>query len=221
MVKKVLIILSILSIILLSACKSNKRKNTGKVPESTTESTTESITGSITESSITDNSSENILESIPESSVNNSVVSSEKAETQSSFSETVSVHTPTDLEQQALDIINRYRKEAGLNTLEYNGIYYEASKTRANELPAKWSHTRPDGRQSLTAITDLGMKRPDYYGENLSRNFKADELEIAMQRLYNSETHKRNLLSKNYNKVCICIIPNGDGIYAMVQTFSS
>ena len=131
----------------------------------------------------------------------------------------VSNHSPTEMEKYVLQVLNNYRSQNGLSPLSYDSDIYEASHTRAKEISTKWSHTRPDGRQSITAISDLNFTAPAYYGENLSRNFTSNTINTAMERLYNSPSHRSNMLSPNYNKVCICIIPNGENTFSMVQTF--
>ena len=144
---------------------------------------------------------------------------SEKQEVTVKVPPQVSNHSPTEMEQYVLQVLNNYRSQNGLSPLGYDSDIYEASHTRAKEISAKWSHTRPDGRQSITAISDLNFTAPAYYGENLSRNFTSNTIDTAMERLYNSPSHRSNMLSPNYNKVCICIIPNGENTFAMVQTF--
>jgi len=119
-----------------------------------------------------------------------------------------------------LELINNYRKDAGLEPLEMDYTYYVCAEKRANECLQYWSHTRPDGRRSYTVYYDYGLiGKIRIMSENLAKNFSS--IESIMEMLMDSPSHRRNILYEDYNRVTICIIEieGYDGLYAMSQLF--
>lgn len=126
-------------------------------------------------------------------------------------------HEPTDIEQEVLDIMNRYRAEEGLAPLEFNYKLYECAKIRTEETMVQWSHTRPDGRRYITVLTDNGFKDTGWHGENAAKNFK--DAESMVKALMESEGHRKNIMFPDYTSVALCVLENEHGLYQMVQIF--
>ena len=74
-------------------------------------------------------------------------------------------------------------------------------KTQNNiviEIEKSFSHTRPDGRNFGTAITDLGITYRGA-GENIAWGQKTPE--AVMNAWMNSEGHRANILNPNFKKL--------------------
>lgn len=60
------------------------------------------------------------------------------------------------LEYGVLDEINAYRAEAGVGALSMDTGLCGIAALRAAEIAVSWSHTRPDGRNYTSALSDYG-----------------------------------------------------------------
>lgn len=65
-------------------------------------------------------------------------------------------YTIGSLEYAILDQLNAYRAEAGLPGLSMSTKLCGIAGLRAREIHEVWSHTRPDGRNYTTAMSDYG-----------------------------------------------------------------
>ena len=124
---------------------------------------------------------------------------------------------PSAIEQEVLDIMNRYRAEEGLAPLSFNRELYYCAKVRTEETMIQWSHTRPDGRRYITVLTDNGFKDTGWHGENAAKNFK--DAESMVKALMESEGHRKNIMFPKYESVALCVMKNEHGLYQMVQIF--
>ena len=70
-------------------------------------------------------------------------------------------------QQQMLESVNKERKAAGLAELELDAALCKAAQVRAQECLEQYSHTRPDGRASRTAMDDQGVSY-SWWGENIN-----------------------------------------------------
>lgn len=99
-----------------------------------------------------------------------------------------------------LQSTNNERIAKQLGTLALNDKLNQAAQAKANDMVARnyWSHTTPDGQQPWAFINTTGYTYTAA-GENLAYGFvNSDE---TVQGWMNSQSHRDNLLSKNYSQV--------------------
>lgn len=109
---------------------------------------------------------------------------------------------------ECLTILNRERRNAGLNELAMNASLMEVAVTRAFENNLFFSHDRPNGT-SCETLQDTST----YYGENIASGYSSAQQ--VMDGWMNSPEHKANMLSDKYNSIGIACV---NGVW--VQEFS-
>ena len=119
--------------------------------------------------------------------------------------------TPEQKAQEVFKLVNTERMKAGLQPYKYDLRLEKAAMVRAKEIAVKFSHIRPDGRNSSTAVSEAGAGCPS--GENIGMG-TSSALEI-MQAWMDSLGHKIAILSKSSTHI-------GVGYYKghWVQVFS-
>lgn len=118
--------------------------------------------------------------------------------------------------------INKYRnlynkgksKNKKICMLKRDVNLEKIAKIRAKEISTKFSHTRPNGKRGLKLITGNKAK-----GENLARGNNITYIS-ATEMLYNSKSHRANMLRKEFTKVGIAAYKR-NGITYYVQMFSN
>ena len=134
------------------------------------------------------------------------------------LSERFGDYTPTETEQEIYDLLSAEREAKGLPPYRFETGLHEVSLIRAKEAAVLWSHTRPDGRKYGTVIEDFELA--DYFecvGENLGCNFK--NAEQIHKGLMDSEAHRKNILSEEYDGVSIAVYTDAEGNHYLCQTF--
>ena len=119
--------------------------------------------------------------------------------------------TPEQKAQEVFKLVNTERMKAGLQPYKYDLRLEKAAMVRAKEIAVKFSHIRPDGRNSSTAVSEAGAGCPS--GENIGMGTSsAPEI---MQAWMDSPGHKIAILSKSSTLI-------GVGYYEghWVQVFS-
>ena len=109
------------------------------------------------------------------------------------------------------ELVNQEREKNNVPALTYNKEIQDAADLRAKEASESFSHTRPDGSSCHDVI------KLEYYatGENL---LMADK-EIAtaenmMKTWMNSESHRANILLKDFTEMAIGIYEKDNIVYA-------
>lgn len=102
----------------------------------------------------------------------------------------------TSTEQwQVLKSTNKQRMAIGFWPLSTNEILQGLADIRSCELTAKFSHTRPDGRDCISILDDFEV--PYYsFGENIAAG-QSSASEVVNSWM-NSTGHRENILSPNY-----------------------
>lgn len=100
--------------------------------------------------------------------------------------------------QEVLDLVNQERAAAGVEALVLDEALNKVAETRAKELAEKFSHTRPDGRDCFTAVTEAGIMY-SYVGENIAMG-QVDAQEVVASWMA-SDGHRANILSSDYSKM--------------------
>lgn len=123
-------------------------------------------------------------------------------------------------EQIMFNLVNQERTSRGEKTLQFDSSLTEVARSYAREMFEKgfFSHTSsvdgssPDDRASRADISYIVI------GENLAY---APDVYVAHQGLMNSEGHRKNILSPDYNKIGIGIIDGGIYGKMFVQEFTN
>lgn len=117
----------------------------------------------------------------------------------------------SDYIDEVIRLCNKEREAAGLAPLEKSDSLTGSAAVRVGELSAKFSHTRPDGSDCFSAITEEGST----FGENIAHGYRTPQQ--AMEGWLASPGHKENILNPGFTKIGVGY--NKDGNY-WVQVFA-
>ena len=110
----------------------------------------------------------------------------------------------------AFGFVNQLRTNSGYPELRWDDELAACAMVRSTELPAAFSHTRPDGSDWYTVCPDL------MYGENLAQGY--DSPEEAVDAWMNSPKHKDNILTPDYTTGGIGVYEH-NGMWFWTQLF--
>ena len=118
--------------------------------------------------------------------------------------------------QEVVRLTNIERAKVGSAPLQYHEGLGRAAMIRAKEINISFSHTRPDGRSSSTALSDAGVGGSA--SENIAMGYEtpADAIEGWM----NSSGHRAAMLTNAANYIGVGIYQNDYGTYFWTQEFS-
>lgn len=128
--------------------------------------------------------------------------------------------TPTGIkpeEQELLSLINKARKEAGIKALTTDQLLMRTTKAKAEDMVNKnyFSHTSPTYGSPFDMMKNFGVKYR-LAGENIAGN---PTVRGAFDALMKSESHRKNILNKNFNYIGISVIESKTYGKVMVQQF--
>ena len=120
-------------------------------------------------------------------------------------------------EQETLELINKYRKQNGLEYLKIYPKLQETAEIKAKDIVEKeyFSHTSPD----LGTPFELMDKTGVFYkvaGENLAGNISPEK---AVEAWINSPTHKENILEERFAYTGISVVESPVYGRVFVQMF--
>lgn len=123
--------------------------------------------------------------------------------------------------ENVIRLVNQERIKENLTPLSENSILSKAAKNKAADMIENnyFAHTSPKGISPWFWLEKEGYEYV-YAGENLAINFKTAEKQN--ETLMKSPTHKKNILSPNFNEIGVAVaIRNIDGKKStlVVQTF--
>ena len=128
------------------------------------------------------------------------------------------------MEERIIALVNAEREKAGVAPLKIADRFYNETLLRTNECIEYWSHTRPNGKDCYTVYKNPYQYNIKLIGENLGKSFKTPEQ--IMEALMNSESHRKNILNKNFTHICVAITqmpPKEENqnytLYALTQHF--
>jgi uncharacterized protein YkwD len=100
---------------------------------------------------------------------------------------------------------NQIRNENGLKTLKMNSALSEAARRKAEHMFENnyWAHVAPDGTTPWDFILGANYDYT-YAGENLAKNF--NDSDAVVEAWFNSESHRENLLSSNYDEIGFAVV---------------
>lgn len=130
--------------------------------------------------------------------------------------------TTTDITlQELLLLTNTKRQAAGLSTLVINDQLSLAASIKARDMLSKnyWAHNAPDGTTPWVFFKRVNYDYI-YAGENLARGFSSSS--DVVNAWMASQTHKDNMLSKNYQEVGFTVVEGkllGEDTTLVVEMF--
>ncbi len=122
-----------------------------------------------------------------------------------------------DFASQVIKLVNQERAKAGLSAFTTNAPLTAAANKRAQEIVQSFSHTRPDGSSSFTALKDYKVSY-NTAGENIAYGQKTPQ-EVVTGWM-NSPGHRANILNKNFNKIGVGVY-QVNGTYYWTQEFTN
>lgn len=110
--------------------------------------------------------------------------------------------------KEMLKLVNDLRVNVGVQPVQYDESLNKASDVRVNELTTKYSHVRPNGEGSSTALKQF-VSETEYYenyiggGENIQVNYILGDDYTISKRLFeswkNSPGHYQNMINPDWN----------------------
>lgn len=124
-----------------------------------------------------------------------------------------------DAEEQAfLTLINNYRQQNGLSTLQASVTLTNAAKWMSGDMAAKnyFSHTDSLGRDPFTRMAAFGYNYNTYMGENIAAGYS--DAANTFNQWKNSSGHNANMLNPNYKVIGIGRVANLSSTYRYYWT---
>ena len=115
-----------------------------------------------------------------------------------------------------VELVNAERAKAGLNPLSVHKGVAEAANTRAHEIKSTFSHTRPDGSNFSTVLTQAGISYRSV-GENIA--YGQNSPEAVMQSWMNSSGHRANILNRDFTSIGVGHYQDASGTDYWTQLF--
>ena len=118
------------------------------------------------------------------------------------------------LEYGILAEINSQRTDTNQTDLTISGKLSGIAYVRAKEAATSWSHTRPDGRDYTSVLSDYGYG----YGavaELMVSTSGSGSADSVMTKWMASESHSNKLLSSSFSKVGIGVYRSGGVTYVV------
>ena len=119
--------------------------------------------------------------------------------------------------QEVVRLTNIERAKVGSAPLQYHEKLQQAAMVRAKELDTLFSHTRPNGTDSSTALYEAGVGGSA--GENIAMGYSSPE--AVVQGWMNSQGHQAAILTSAASYIGVGIYQNDYGTYFWVQDFAS
>lgn len=118
-----------------------------------------------------------------------------------------------------IDLVNKERTSRGLNTLIFDSRLRDVGRLHSEDMLKRgyFSHYSPEGETVADGAEKFGVEYL-VIGENLAY---APNLELAHRGLMNSEGHRANILSPEFNKIGIGVIDGGIYGKMFTQVFSN
>lgn len=115
-----------------------------------------------------------------------------------------------------VELVNAERAKAGLSPLSVHEGVAEAANKRAQEIKGTFSHTRPDGSNFSTVLTQAGISYRSV-GENIA--YGQNSPEAVMQSWMNSSGHRANILNRDFTSIGVGHYQDASGTDYWTQLF--
>lgn len=109
--------------------------------------------------------------------------------------------------EEVVILVNEERRKFGLMPLKPSASLMYSAKIRVNELPTKFSHTRPDGSSCFTAVRTSYR----YVGENIAAGQRTPA--AVVEAWMNSKGHRENILNSRFKEIGIAYLSVPDNPY--------
>ncbi len=111
---------------------------------------------------------------------------------------------------EVIRLVNKERTSRGMTELKLIPKLNRAAEIRAKEIARSFSHTRPDGRSSLTACEDEGLEW-SAFGENIAMGYTSPK--AVVDGWMNSADHRKNILNEQYRYLGVGVVESGGSLY--------
>jgi len=124
---------------------------------------------------------------------------------------------------EVLRLVNVERARAGLRPVAAHPNLNHAAQVRAREIDdhpnagGLWSHTRPDGRNWVTVLSEVPVTGRRISGENLARGHTTPEQ--VVQGWMNSPGHRNNIMHANFTHMGVGVHRGVEGRMHWSQLF--
>ena len=118
---------------------------------------------------------------------------------------------------RVVELVNEERAKAGLAPLTLQKNITQAAQVRAEECERSFSHTRPDGKNFSSALTEAGVSYRGS-GENIAWGQRTPEQ--VMEGWMNSAGHRANILNEKYTSIGVGYYQNASGVNYWSQLFT-
>ena len=126
-------------------------------------------------------------------------------------------YTEEQFADEVFRLTNLERIKYGEPQVQYNEDLHKAAMQRAKEISIKFSHTRPDGTDSTSILSEYGI--PDYNGsENIAAGYTCPE--DVIEGWMNSPGHRVSLLNTYSTHLGVGVYYS-NGKYYCVQEFTA
>ena len=123
-----------------------------------------------------------------------------------------------EMASEVIRLTNIERVKDGAAPLQYHAGLQRAAMVRAEEITRKFSHTRPDGTDSSTALYENGVACDG--GENIAAGQKTPE--AVVRAWMNSSGHKATMMQQSITHIGVGVCKSPiTGQWLWVQDFSS
>ena len=119
--------------------------------------------------------------------------------------------------RQVVDLVNKERNKAGLNSLSIDTKIESAAMVRSKKIEKSFSHTRPDGSSFSTVLSESGVSFRGA-GENIAWGQKSPE--EVMNGWMNSSGHRANILYSNFKNIGVAYYVGSNGRTYWTQLFT-
>lgn len=129
---------------------------------------------------------------------------------------------PNALEQTALDLINAERRKNNLSPLALDPAMLFLAREHSEEMANSgvFSHRSAGGEMVDERARRAGIRDWQGIGENIAANQNArDAVAAAIECWFESEGHRRNILSPDWTRTGIGVAVSTNGKYYFTQVF--
>lgn len=123
----------------------------------------------------------------------------------------------SEFAQQVVNLVNQERAKAGLTALSVDNNVANAALTRAKEIEKSFSHTRPNGSNFSTALTEQGVK---FLGSGENIAWGQTTPEQVMKGWMNSPGHRANIMNPKFKYIGVGHHQNSNGVNYWTQLFT-
>ena len=111
---------------------------------------------------------------------------------------------------QVVELVNQERAKYGLSALSADETLMRAAQTRAVETVRSFAHTRPDGSNFSSVLSEYGVSYRSA-GENIAYGQRTPQEVVTAW--MNSSGHRANILNSRYGKIGVGCYKNGSTYY--------